>query len=209
MTTHTAPEAQTRRRLFVGASALALALTTLHASPARAQQIVPPPVPAGIAVPDGHELFLGARAAGTQNYICLPAADRFAWTLVTPQATLFDELDAQVTTHFLSPNPVEGGTPRATWLHSLDTSAVWARAIASYAGEDFVAPGAIPWLLLEAEGGLPGPAGGDTLAPTTYLQRVNTTGGRAPATGCSRKKDVGSRAFVPYTADYFFFRATS
>jgi len=69
--------------------------------------------------------------------------------LFGPQATLFNEHGQQVITHFLSPNPDEAGTARATWQHSRDTSAVWARAIASSSDPAFVAPGAIPWLLLE------------------------------------------------------------
>jgi hypothetical protein len=34
---------------------------------------------------------------------------------------------------------------------------------------------------------------------------VNTSGGLAPATGCSQASDVGKKAFIPDTADYFFF----
>jgi Protein of unknown function (DUF3455) len=49
-----------------------------------------------------------------------------------------------------------------------------------------------------------GPTGGDTLTKTTFVQRLNTTGGLAPSTGCSSLTDVGNQAFVPYTADYFF-----
>ena len=51
-----------------------------------------------------------------------------------------------------------------------------------------------------------GPTGGDKLTPTTYIQRVNTSGGTAPATGCTLSTDIGKRVFVPYTADYFFYR---
>ena len=34
---------------------------------------------------------------------------------------------------------------------------------------------------------------------------VNTVGGSAPATGCAKSGDVGNKAFMPYTADYFFY----
>jgi hypothetical protein len=50
-----------------------------------------------------------------------------------------------------------------------------------------------------------GPTGGDLLTRTTFVQRVNTSGGLAPADGCSQASDVGKKAFMPYTADYFFF----
>ena len=36
--------------------------------------------------------------------------------------------------------------------------------------------------------------------------RVNTTWGRAPSTGGTESADVGTKAFVPYTADYVFDR---
>jgi len=39
-----------------------------------------------------------------------------------------------------------------------------------------------------------------------YIQRVYTSGGIAP-TGCAQATDVGTRALVPYTADYFFYKA--
>ena len=61
------------------------------------------------------------------------------------------------------------------------------------------------WLLLETAGVHEGPTGGDLLTQTTFIQRVNTNGGLAPATGCAQLSDVGKKAFVPYTADYFFF----
>ena len=42
---------------------------------------------------------------------------------------------------------------------------------------------------------------------TTFVQRLNTKGGSAPADGCLVSSDVGKQALVPYTADYYFFRA--
>jgi hypothetical protein len=40
----------------------------------------------------------------------------------------------------------------------------------------------------------------------TFVQRLNTVGGAMPATGCDQPTDIGKKAFVPYTADYFFFK---
>ena len=51
-----------------------------------------------------------------------------------------------------------------------------------------------------------GPTGGDALTRTTYIQRINTIGGTAPATGCSAAGNVGSKILVPYEADYIFYR---
>lgn len=167
--------------------------------------VTPPDVPAELQVPPGNTAFLEGHAAGTQNYICLPSGAGFAWTLFTPQATLFDDAGGQVTTHFFSPNPAENDTIRATWQHSLDTSSVWARAVASSSDPRFVRRGAVPWLLLQTAGVAEGPDGGDTLAATTFVQRVNTRGGVAPGSGCESPPDVGKKAFVPYTADYVFY----
>jgi Protein of unknown function (DUF3455) len=120
---------------------------------------------------------------------------------------LFGDLDEQLTTHFFGPNPVEGNVVvRAAWQDSRDTSTFWGRAVASSSDPNFVSPGAIPWVKLERAGVQAGPTGGDTLARTTFVQRLNTEGGVAPATGCALLKDAGRKAFVPYTADYFFYK---
>ena len=99
------------------ATALAMAFTVSLSQPAYAD-----PIPNNIKVPDGNKVFLAGHAVGTQNYICLPCPNvttpvsmcpdtsGFAWTFFGPQATLFNDLDEQVITHFLSPNPDEGDT---------------------------------------------------------------------------------------------------
>jgi len=189
----------------------ALGVTFAIALPyaAHAQSVTPPPVPTNIRVDAPNEAFLLGHGVGTQNYICQPAGSlgRVAWTLFTPQATLFGDLDEQLITHFFSPNPDEDGNPvRVTWQDSRDTSAVWAKLIASSLDSNFVAPGAIPWLKLEAVGAQVGPTGGDTLSGTTFIQRLTTEGGAAPPTGCAIPTDIGRKAFVPYTADYFFYK---
>ena len=203
-------EQQTTPCLLLIAYAAALAVTFAVSRPqlAHADQVTPPPVPANLQVEAGHQAFLAGHAVGTQNYICLPSGSGFAWTLFGPQATLFNDDDKQVITHFLSPNPDENGTLRATWQHSRDTSTIWAVASQSSSDPAFVAPGAIPWLLLDVVGAQDGPTSGDKLSKTTFIQRLNTTGGAAPSDGCTNSIDVGKREFVPYEADYFFYKAT-
>ena len=180
----------------------------------------PPTVPFNLEVPAGNTLFLKGEAKGTQNYVCLPSADSatgFAFKLFTPQATLFlplsftgHEFNHQIITHFFSPNPdpLDNGAIRATWQSSHDTSAVWAAAVPNGTSTDerFVEKGAVAWVLLEKKGTQRGPTGGEDLAQTTFVQRLNTSGGSAPGTGCSRPENVGTTAFVPYTADYFFYK---
>lgn len=167
----------------------------------------PANVPATLQVPAGNSRYLTTEAAGTQNYICLPAAAGMTWSFLGPQATLFTAQGHQVMTHFLSPNPMQGGTPRATWQHSHDTGTVWAAAIASYGEPDYVEAGAIPWLLLEVVGAQAGVSRGDRVSDTTYIQRINTSGGAAPASGCAAATDIGKRVLVPYTTTYVFYRA--
>ena len=167
----------------IGLAMLVLALQPL-AAVAGAQTLTdlePPPVPATIRAPEGQAVFFAGRAVGTQNFICLAKGSSMAWTFTGPQATLFlslrRHLSLQLTTHFLSPNPGEKGLPRPTWQHSLDTSSVWGRVLASSNDPAYVAPGAIPWLLLEVAGAQRGPGGSGLLTRATFIHRVNTTGG--------------------------------
>ena len=199
-----------RYRIMAGLATIALGQPVFADDDLRA-----PRVPPAIQVPAGNTPFLEGQAVGTQNYVCLPSASGFSWTLFGPQATLFftfkisnSEIQQQITTHFLSANPDENGMPRPTWQSSFDTSAVWGRSIASSMDSNFVAPGAIPWLLLQVVGTERGPTGGDFLTQTTYIHRLNTSRGMAPSTGCSQSTNVGATALVPYAADYFFYRAS-
>ena len=195
---------------IVGATMLALVLGQYAGFVADAA-----PLPTELKPPAGNEEYLKAQATGTQNYICLPSGSGMAWTFLAPQATLFAsiklggrEIRWQIATHFLSPNPAENGTPRATWQSSVDTSAAWARAIATVNDPNVIGAGAIPWLLLQVVGNRPGLDGGSGLAQTTYIQRLYTSGGVAPTTGCAAAADLGHTAFVPYSTEYHFYKGT-
>ena len=169
--------------------------------------LTPPNVPTDIAVPAGHKLVLVGHAVGTQNYICAPAATStgLAWFFIGPQATLVDASGQQITTHFLSRNPSQNDALQATWQHSRDTSAVWAKKFRGSTDPAYVAPGAIEWLLLEMTGAHVGPFGGLKLATTTLIQRVHTVGGVAPPAAECTASTVNTRKFVPYEADYYFY----
>ena len=150
-----------------------------------------PAVPANIAVPAGNALYLKARATGVQIYLCDVTPAGFAWSFVAPRANLYDSRGRLVTTHFAGP----------TW-RAKDGSAVVGRVV------DRVAPypTAIPWLLLSTASTAVG-KDGDRLARTTYIQRLNTSGGLAPDSGCGART-FGEIAQVPYSADYAFWKAT-
>ncbi|HEX9110432.1 MAG TPA: DUF3455 domain-containing protein [Terriglobales bacterium] len=212
------------QKLFVAALVLGCAFGTVTSAAAQkvTGKITPPTTPAAITPPARSSAFVGGHAMGTQGYVCLPTSTGAAsWTVnnARPEATLFASSagkDAQIIPHFLSPdtnpnqfapNPLPFGN--ATWQSSADSSKVWAKPLASIAaGSDASCPnsGAIGCLLLQSIGSQQGPDGGKFLTKTTFIQRLNTKGGSAPADGCSALSDVGKQALVPYTADYYFFR---
>ncbi len=186
---------------------------------------IPNPVtPTNITPPVGSRLFLIGHAFGSQGYVCLPKDGSVSWTVngARPEATLFSTFfgePIQIITHFLShdddpkaPQPVAFGN--ATWQSSFDSSKVWASASPATtiaAGTDQSCPntGSIACLLLTAIGTEDGPTGGKILSKTTFVQRLNTKGGSAPAnpaTGCLTTSDVGHPVLVPYTAAYLFYR---
>ena len=206
-------------RVWVGAAAVGCGLMGGAAYGQGTSAVLTPPA--------GHVAYLTAHATGTQNYLCLPGRKdggvaTTVWTFVGPQATLATVRNGptqQVGTHFLSPVP--GVTPAAkaactisedgkalycpSWQSSGDGTAVWGTKLASVvAGSDASCPtaGAVPCLLLGAVATQTEQIGVGVFARTTYIQRLNTTGGSAPAGSCK----VGGVALVPYSADYTFFR---
>jgi hypothetical protein len=186
-------------------TACAVLCTALTAVSARADDRAAqtqPDVPKDVRVPAEARLFLVGHAYGTQNYVCLPSGTAFAFALFTPEATLFNDDAQQITTHFFSPNPDEDGIIRATWESSRDTSTVWGKVV----GQATVRTDSIAWLRVDITGTESGPTGGDKLVPTKFIQRINTVGGVAKADECAGATDVGKKAFVPYTADYLFYK---
>jgi hypothetical protein len=186
---------------------------------AAARKIKPPTTPAAITPPAGNSAFLVGHAEGTQGYVCLPTSTGASWTKAgRPEAILSVPPSRKhfEIAHFLSPNtnpkppsaPLPFGSP--TWRSSRDGSVVWAKMltplVASSSEASCSHTGAIPCLLLETTGSKTGRSGRVGLSETTFIQRLNTTGGSAPATGCSVPADVGTQVLVPYTADYYFFR---
>ena len=146
-----------------------------------------PALPPGaeiLQVPAGHHLSFHAFAMGFQIYKWDAATNR--WIFVAPAALLFADAGCHqpIGSHFAGP----------TWV-SNSGSTVVGRVLAS----SIVDPTAIPWLLLAATSAQgPGPFSG-----TTYIQRVNTVGGRAPARNGAPNETV----WIPYTAEYFYYRA--
>jgi hypothetical protein len=213
-----APSKRTTRRSGIPAAcATALALACAVALPAHAGKVTPPSVPYNLQVNAGSRAFLVGHAFGTQNYVCAPSASSstgVGYVLFTPQATLVnDDLD-QLTTHYFSPNAnpadpntnpavLADGAIRPTWQHAKDMSKVWGKLHPN--GSVVMNTAALAWLLLDVVGTEDGLNGGDILSKTTQIQRLNTTGGLAPSTGCASVSDLGHQAYVDYTADYYFY----
>jgi peroxiredoxin Q/BCP len=162
-------------------------------SPSSGGSLGPPQVPAAIAPPPGPSLVARFHAAGAQVYTCAaaPAATgsmpAFTFTLKAPDAILYDAAGKPVGRHGAGP----------TWSAQDGSSVIGQKVAQADAGE----PDAIPWLLLRATK----TTGTGVFAGVTYIQRVATTKGKAPVTGCTADK-VGTEKRVDYSADYFFYR---
>lgn len=203
---------RTKKVLMVAVSGALFSLAAFAQSGV-AGSALEPDVPIQLVPPAGNVMFLKAHAVGTQNYVCKAVVGGPSWTMLGPQATLFfipkgktADLGQQVATHFLSENPEANNDQQPTWQSSVDSSAAWAVRVAISADPAYVAPNTIQWLLLQVNGTRTGPNGGDYLAQTTYIQRINTSGGLYPTEGCN-SVTLGIVKMVPYTADYIFFRA--
>jgi hypothetical protein len=110
-----------------------------------------------------------------------------SWGFVEPVATLFSDADyhGKVGTHYLGP----------TWESNSGSKVVATRLFGCTPDAT-----AIPWLQLQTVS----TDGSGIFSSVTYIQRVNTKGGLAPtAPGTS----IGAVAEVPYTAEYYFYRA--
>ena len=171
--------------------AAALAVLAMLASglAAHSQENAPAPLPSplcdGLRIPEGNSLVFHAYGIGVQIYQWNGAN----WVFVAPSAVLYSDpgYHAEVAIHYAGP----------TW-QSLSGSKVLASKLAACTPD----PTAIPWLKLGAissEG--PGVFDG-----VSFIQRVNTVGGIAPATAGTT---VGQTANVPYTAEYFFYSPTN
>jgi len=152
--------------------------------------LVAPTVAAELAVPEGNKLTYVAAAKGVQIYECAAdASGALAWKLHAPRADLVDDAGTTIATHF---GGVDKGLPAGPYWQSTDGSRVHGAKPVSVASA-----GSIPLLRLEAADTF----GTGVFSKVAFIQRLETTGGVAPAGACT----AGKTTEVPYTAKYYFY----
>ena len=173
----------------------ALAAATLFAACADGAPVAPDP--SGLAahsrlpelgscqnlqVPAGSKLSFHAYAVGVQIYTWTGTA----WRFDGPSADLYAHAGSNglIGTHFAGP----------TW-HTVSGS----RVVGTVSARCTASPDAIDWLRLDAVAD-----GQGVFEHTSFILRLNTVGGKAPTAPGSF---VGEEVRVPYTADYYFYRA--
>jgi hypothetical protein len=173
-------------------SAVAAALFAAGAPSAMAQAAFDQSMlPDAVKVPAGNKVAMETVGVGEITYECRDkkdAAGQFEWVFVGPDAVLNDRSGKAVGKYF---------GPPATWQSS-DGSKVTATQVA-------VSPtsaGNIPLQLVKAN-----PATGNgAMTGVTFIQRVATKGGVAPATACDANSK-GKKEIVKYQADYIIYKA--
>src|SRR5258707_1993940 len=143
-------------------------------------------VPQPIQPPAGEQLLLQVHAKGDQVYTCKGDAAQAAWALKAPDAQLFDKDGKPFGRHFAGPS----------W-EAADGSRVTGKAVANVPSPE---ADSIPWLLVN----IVSHDGNGVLSRASSIQRLNTKGGKAPASGCDAAHG-NQELRVPYSADYLFY----
>ncbi|MFM2346253.1 MAG: hypothetical protein RL654_1006 [Pseudomonadota bacterium] len=147
-------------------------------------------LPTPVQVPAGHRIAWETVGVGQITYECRAKAGTpgaFEWVFVGPDAELRSRSGMKLGRYF---------GPPATWA-SDDGSALTGTQI----GLVPAAAGNIPLQLVKAN-----PATGrGVLEGVSYIQRLATRGGVAPAMACGEGQ-TGQRQVVPYQADYIFWK---
>ena len=143
-------------------------------------------IPKELQPPSGEQRLLQVHAKGDQIYTCQASGGQFTWVSKAPEAQLTDAAGKSFGRHFAGPS----------WQAN-DGSKVTGKPVTSVASPDAES---IPWLLLSVKDR----SGNGVLSRVTSIQRINTQGGKAPATGCDADH-VGQDQRIEYSADYVFF----
>ena len=150
-------------------------------------------LPDTVKVPAGHRVAWETVGVGEITYECRAkagAADAFEWVFVGPKADLRSRQGQVVGSYF---------GPPATWAAQDGSSLTGAQLAVAPAGS-----GNIPLQLVKANPAKLVDGKGD-LQGVSYIQRVATRGGVAPALACG-SGSLGQRQVVTYQADYIFWK---
>ncbi len=182
------------RSLLATAAATSVALLAACGSmpgPMMAKPYSQDALPDAVKVPTGHRVALETIGVGEITYECRAKADAagvFEWVFVGPKADLNSRGGSKLGTYY---------GPPATWENS-DGSKVSGAQV----GVAPSSPGNIPTQLVKANPAI----GSGAMTGVTYIQRVATQGGVAPASACTGSS-VGKKEIVKYQADYIFWKA--
>lgn len=166
--------------------AAAILITTLTACAAK---ISAPDVPAAVAVPAGHNPTMVLKGVGMLAYECRAKTDAVGvheWVFIGPDATLQDRSGRTVGKYYGGP----------TWEHN-EGGKITGKQVAIAPGSK----GAIPLQLVQTAPAV----GSGPFSGITYIQRVNTVGGVAPASPCTAAT-INTKQTVSYSADYVFYK---
>lgn len=146
-------------------------------------------LPEPVRVPAGHMQTLETIGTGEITYECREKKDMagaFEWAFVTPVATLWDMQQKNIGKYYGGP----------TW-EANDGSKVTGKQVA-------IAPAAsgnIPMQLVKADPAM----GNGAMTGVTFIQRLDTKGGTAPAMTCDAS-NKGTKQQVGYSAKYVFYK---
>jgi Protein of unknown function (DUF3455) len=146
-------------------------------------------LPDTVKVPAGHKVAMETVGKGDITYECREKKDmagQFEWVFVGPNARLMDRAGKQIGAYF---------GPPATWQSNDGSKVTGAQVAVSPASA-----GNIPLQLVKANEAM----GAGAMRGTTYIQRVATKGGVAPAAICTTG-NRGEKQTVSYQADYIFY----
>lgn len=177
-------------RLALSTAALA-ALAACASSPMSMKPYDQAMLPAAVQVPAGHKVAMETVGAGDITYECRAKANmpgQFEWVFVGPDAKLMDRGGKVVGKYY---------GPPATWENMDGSKLTGAQVAVAPAAE-----GSIPLQLVKANPAM----GMGAMSGVTYIQRVATKGGVAPAMACAAG-NVGAKQIVKYQADYIFYKA--
>ena len=125
------------------------------------------------------------QASGTPCREKAAAAGQYEWAFVGPVATLYGGDRKAVGKYYGGP----------TW-EAADGSKITGKQVATSPA----AAGNIPMQLVKTDPAM----GAGAMSGVTYIQRLNTKGGVAPAMACDAA-GMGKKQTVPYQADYVFY----